>query len=318
MTGEELRARHEANLRTVYAVRQAERPDGLTASSVLGCSSYAARTLLGQPKGDSADFWRALRGIYTHTGLADDFASVDPGFVDGRKVGRFTWDPGQGLPVITGEFDYELDDVLCEAKTRTKAQCRWYKDHGPDPQESAQAAIAAEARGKPHAAIIYLPTDGGWEEAVVCMVDVPHWTREAREWLYRVDVRGEYQELVDSGVPAYRAFQQVIDPVPRDKPVSWCRLLCGYAKTCRGDYVMPDTLELLDPVMRTAAQEAEHWRQVRLDAEKREKAAKSRLVHAEGVVHDDGPGSLRVKQSKVPASAGRRESIRTLVERRDE
>lgn len=328
MNADAVLARLAADLQVSYAMRQADRPSGLTASSVGGCMSYAARTLLNEPLGDSADFWRAQRGTYVHNGLADDLAAVDPGFVDGRRAGRFTWEPGGGLPPITGEFDLILapptgtgsvtPPVLVEVKTRSRDECRWHADHGASPQESMQAAMAAEALGVPLASVVYVPTDAGWEEAAACMVDVDHWAAEARAWLFQVDVRREYEGLVERGTPPDRAFRQVIDPVPRDKPVSWCRLLCPRVKACRGDYETPTDLEIADPVLREAAAQAAHWRQVRLDAARLEQAALSQVRHAEGTVHDDKPGEVRVRQQHVAPKAGRRGHTRTVVERRPE
>ncbi len=318
VTGDRLRARLEADLRVAYAMRQAERPDGLTASSVGGCQSYAARTLLAEPKGDSADILRALRGTWTHDGLADELAQVDPGFVDGREAGRFTWSPGGGLPVVTGEFDFLLDGVAVEVKTRSRNECRWHADHGPDPQHAMQAATAAHSVPGARAdlaAVVYLPTDGGWEEAVVCVVDVPHWLREAAAWLHQVDVRGEYEALVAHGREPVEARRQVLDPVPRDAPFSWCQMLCPYFKPCRGDYVPPADMEIPDPVVRQAALEAERWRQVRLDAKRREDAARSRLTHVEGTVHD-GDEVVRVAQKEVKPGPGRRGSRTPAVTRR--
>lgn len=315
MTADELRARILTDLRVAYAVTQADRPDGLTASMLGGCLSYGARTLLAEPKGQSTDVLRALRGTYVHNGMADDLAMVEPEFTDGREQGRFTWDPGEGLPVITGAFDFGIAGVMVDAKTRSRNECRWHADHGPDPNESMQVAVAAETEGYALAAIAYLPTDAGEEEVVVCMVDVAHWTAEARHWLRQVDVRDEYQGLIERGVSPEEARRRVLDSVPRDKPFSWCTLLCERLAACRGDYLAPADLEILDPVMREAAAEAEHWRQVRLDAGRREAAAKSKIDHVEGNV-TAGDEELRVTQTVVKPTAGRRGYKRTQVERR--
>ena len=316
-TADELRARIEADLLTAHAIRQAERPTGLTASSVGGCPQYAARELLGVPQDSEGEFFRGLRGTWVHDGLADDLALVDPEFTDGR-TGRFTWRPGGGLPDITGAGDFALGDVSYEVKTRPKTECRWHADHGPDPQHAMQAAIDAEANGRTEAAVAYLPTDAGWEEAVVCVIDVAHWTAEARFWLEQVDVRAEYQAMIDRGTRREVALARVLDPVPRDTPLSWCTLFCGHFKDCRGDYIAPADLEIQDPVIRQAAQEAEHWRRVRLDAKAKETAAKSRLTHAEGRVSApaDGGAPIDVRHQDVDDKPGRRGHTKTVITRR--
>lgn len=331
MTPDDLLGRLAADLGVARALRQADRPDGLTASSLGHCQSYAARTLLDEPKGESSDTWRALRGHYLHSGLADDLALVDPGFVDGRKAGRFTWQPGAGLPVITGEYDFIFappvdtgsiePPVLIEMKTRSRNECRWFAYHGPDPQQSMQASVAAEALGVPLAAVLFMPVEGGLEEASAHLVDVAHWTAEARAWLWQVDVRAEYQALRDRGVPADQARERVLDPVPRDKPFTWCELLCERFKTCRGSYLPPPDLEIPDPTIRAAAKAAVFHRERRLWHEKQEAAAKSMLRAVEGTVHD-GPvigepdGEVRVTQQHVKPKDGRRGHTRTKVERR--
>lgn len=317
MSPEELRTRLAADFLTAYAMQQAERPPGLTASRLLGCSSAAARVLLNQPQGNSNDVYRGLRGGWAHDGLSDDLAEVDPGFTDGR-IERFTWDPGGGLPVITGAADFLLDGIPIEIKNRPKAECRWHADHGADPQHAAQVASAAAARDAKQAFVVYLPTDGGASEIAVCEVDVARWLRETVHWLHRIDVRDEVARAVEQGVPRDRAVEQAIDPIPREPSVQWCREFCGFVKACRGDYRQPEDLEIADPVVREAAAAAEMWRQVRLDAEKREKAAKSKLTHAEGTVHDDKGEPVRVTQHKVDAKPGRRGHTRTVVERRPE
>lgn len=317
MTPEDLRARLLAAMRVSYAEQQAERPDGITASMILGCHSYGARKLLSQPEQSSADVWRAHRGTALHEYLFDLLAGIDPGFVDGRTE-RFTWNPGRGLPEITGAFDFALDDVLVELKTAPKTECRFRADHGAEPQHAGQVSVAATALGYERAAVVYLPTDSGAEEIAVCPVDVAHWTKEAVSWLERVDVRDDITSRIVDGMSRQEATRRTLDEVPRDKPVSWCRLLCPYVSACRGDYTTPVDLEIPDPTMRTAAQEAEHWRQIRLDAGRREEAAKAMLRHVEGVVHDDGEGVLRVDKRPVAPSKGRRGYVATTVERRPE
>lgn len=317
MNADQLLARLEADLLTAHILRQAERPTGgLTASRLLGCSSAAARILLREPEGSTGDFYRGLRGTWTHDGLADDLARVDPGFTDGRGE-RFTWDPGGGLPVITGEADFFLDENACEVKTRPKAECRWHADHGPDPQHAAQVSAAAAAKNFRGAFVVYLPTDAGLSEVAVCEVDVAHWLRETVHWLHRVDVRDEVEEAVRRGTPREQAVRQALDPIPREPAVTWCREFCPFAGPCRGDYSAPEDAEILDPVVRLAAEEASRWRDVRLDAERREKAAKSRLAHAEGRVTPAGEGgALDVRQTPVAATEKRRGHVKTTVTRR--
>lgn len=318
MTADELLARLTADLRTAHAVRQSERPDdGLTASMLLGCSSAGARALLRQPGSEGSDIYRALRGIWTHDGINADLAVVDPGFEDGGKE-RFTWDPGGGLPVVTGAGDAVIDGVMIEWKSRPKAECRWHADHGADPQHAAQVSAKAATDGATQAFVVYLPTDAGIEEIAVCEVDIRHWLTEAVHWLHRIDVRDEVDRMERQGVSRQEAIQRAVDPIPREPQVQWCRMFCPWAGPCRGDYRPPEDVEIQDPVVRAAAVEAEHWRSVRLDAEKREKAAKSRLTHAEGTVHDDKGDPVRVRQSGTDATAGRRASKKVLVERRPE
>lgn len=315
MTPDEVRARLAAGLRVAHTVRNADRPGGLTASRLLGCTSAAARILLAEPEGAENDVYRGARGTWMHAGLADDLASVDPGFTDGRGR-RFAWTPGGGLPSITGEYDFLLDQAVCEAKTRPRTECRWHADHGAAPDHSAQVAVAATAKGLTEAFVVYLPTDAGWDEVAICPVDVGHWTTEVRLWLGRADVRAEVDAAVERGTPRQRAVERVLDSVPRDQPVQWCREFCRFAGACRGDYEPPADLEIPDPVMREAAVEAEHWRQVRLDAGRREEAAKSQITHVAGVVHV-GPGEVvKVEQQKVEAKGGRRGHVRTKVDRR--
>lgn len=317
-TADELRARIEAGLRVAHLSRNAERPEGLTASSIGGCSMYAGRTLLQMPeRSRPGDFWRALRGHYIHEGLADDLALCDPEFTDGRD-GRFTWDPGGGFPPITGAADFALGKVIIEAKTRSRDECRWHADHGPDPQHCIQVAQGAHALGYDEAAVLYLPTDAGWEEAVVCMVDIPAALREAAHWLDRVDVRADYDRMVSRGIPPERARERALADLPREPHVYWCRMFCGHFSDCRGDYVPSPALYIQDPVLRAAAQEADHWREIRLDAGRREKAAKARLEEArvQGRVETppDEP-DIKVDRRPVEPKPGRRGHTKIVVER---
>lgn len=315
MNADDVRARLLADFQVAHMVRQAERPDGLTASSIGGCSQYAARELLGVPQGTEGDFWRGLRGTYVHDGMADDLARVDPEFVDCRTRPRYTWQPGWGLPPITGAGDFAVGGVWVEAKTRSRDECRWHADHGPDPQHAMQASIGAEAEGHTEAAVAYFPVEGGWEEVSVHMVNVAHWTNEARLWLERANPLPEYQEMIDRGASRERALAQVLDPIPREPQVNWCRMFCGHFKDCRGDYVAPADLEIPDPLVREAVAEAARWRDVRLDAEKREKAAKAMITHAEGRVSTTEE-AIDVRQQHVAGSDERRGHTKTVVTRR--
>lgn len=314
MTPDDLRARLEAAMRTAYALKQADRPEGLTASAVGGCHSYGARKVMRQPESATGDVWRALRGYFVHAGLFDLLAEVDPGFRDGRGE-RFTYTGRDGLPV-TGELDFALDGTLVEAKCRNRTECRFHADHGASPGHAMQVSVAAVAEGYSEAYVVYLPMDGGLEEAAFCQVDVTHWHGEAQAWLERVDVRDDVAALGARGTPEREAVRRVLDGVDRDAPsLWWCQTLCCFAKDCRGDYVAPLSLEIPAPELRTAAHWAEHWRQVRLDAEKREAAAKEMLRHVEGVV-TEGDVELWVRQQQVPAGKGRRAHVRTVVEKR--
>lgn len=306
MTPDDLRARLLANLRVHYAEQTAERPDGLTASRLLGCRSYAARKLLGQPEASSHDVWRAERGTAIHEYLSDLLAEIDPGFVDGRTE-RFSWDPGHGLPVITGAFDFALDGTLVELKTASRASCRWAADHGADPQHCAQVAVAAQALGYREACVLYVPTDAGADEIVVVPVEVDFWADQARSWL------GQLPHQVD--VTDAAAVQHELDTMPdawRDKPLSWCRNLCAYMKTCRGDFEADEDKEITDPVMRTAAKEADRLGEMLRELKAEHAAAKEKLAHAAGVVHGEDK-VLRVQQQVVAPSGSRRGSVRTVV-----
>lgn len=314
LNADELRSRLTAAFKVEYATRQADRPPGLTASSVGGCSSYAARKILGQPERTSGDVWRSLRGIALHDFVLDLLALHDPGFEDGRK-GRFTWDNAR-LPV-TGELDFAVDGVCVELKFRDRDTCRFHADHGAKPQEAMQVAVAAVAKGCTEAFVVHMPTNGGLEEMAVSVVDVAHWHREALAWLERVDVRSEVAGLVERGIPRRDAERRVLDTVPREMPLSWCNLFCSFRQDCRGDYAPPVEMEIPDPTMRTAAQEAEYWRRIRLEAEKKEAAAKAILRHVEGTVHTDGDEHLRVSQQAVAPTPKRRGYVATKVERRE-
>lgn len=317
MTPDDIRARLHADFRVAHALSNADRPAGLTASRLLGCPSQAARILLQQPPGTENDVYRGLRGKWMHDGLNDDLALVDPGFTDGRKE-RFTWDPGGGLPVVTGAYDLLLDGVPVEIKTAAKEVCRWHADHGARPEHAAQVSAAAVAVKATQAFVVYLPNDAGFDEIAVCEVDPHHWARETVQWLHRVDVRHEVEAAVERGTPRDRAVAQALDPIPREPPVAQCRMMCPWVQACRGDYVIPPDLEVLDPTIRKAAAELEHWRDIRLNAEKKEKAAKAVLAHAEGVVHDEQPDPLRIEQRHVEAKPGRRGHTKTVVTRRPE
>lgn len=319
MNADEVRARLLADLQVTHMVSDAARPGGLTASKLLGCSSQAARILLDEPGTPARDAYRGLRGGWLHSGLNDSLASVDPGFTDGRHE-RFVWSPGSGLPDVSGEADFYFDGVPIEVKSRPKSECRWHQDHGPDPAHAAQVSAAAAAKGTQQAFVAYLPTDGSADEIAVCEVDPGHWLRETVMWLQRVDVRDEVAEAVAAGVPRERAVAQTLDVIPREPSVQWCREFCVFARTCRGDYVPSETVEIADPVIRLAAQEAAHWRDVRLDAQRREAAAKSRLTHAEGHVSatPDEEESLDVRQQHIAATEGRRGHTRTVISRRPE
>lgn len=315
MTPDELRARLLAALRVEQAERQAGRPAGLTASAILGCHSYGARKLVEEPEASSSDVLRSWRGMALHEAMGDTLARLDPDFRDGRTE-RFTWDPGNGLPIITGAFDFALADMLVELKTSDRDICRRRADHGAEPQHAAQVSVAATALGYAQAAVVYLPTDAGEDDLAVCPVDVAHWTREAVSWLERIDVRADITQLIERGVPVQEATRRVLDGVDRDKPYSWCSLICGMFKDCRGDYGPPPDLEITDPDMRAAALDAVALRERRL-ADRKEAAAKAVLRHVEGVVHD-GEGVVRVSQQVVAPSGKRRGFVRTTVERRSE
>lgn len=314
MTPEDLLARLKADLSVSYAVAQSERPEGLTASRLLQCSQAGARALLNVPQGTGSDVYRGQRGQWLHDGLSDALALVDPGFTDGRTE-RFTWDPGGGLPVITGAYDFLLDGVPVEVKSRPRDECRWHADHGAKPEHAAQVAAAAAAVNSREAFVLYLPTDADLTEAAACPVDVPTALREAVLWLHRIDVRDEVAEMVASGVPRDRAVARVLDPIPREPPVRWCYLFCGYAKDCRGTYVPPADLEIADPVVRQAVQEYESLRQERLALEKKEAAAKAMLEHAEGRV-SEGDTTLELRHPTVADKPGRRGHAKTTVTRR--
>lgn len=315
MNADDLRARLEAGFYVAHVAIQAERPEGLTASRLVFCSSAAARILLRQKAAQEGDYFRGLRGGWLHDGMFDSLAAVDPGFTDGRKE-RFTWDPGGGLPVITGAYDFLLDGIPVEVKTRPRDECRWHTDHGPAPEHCAQVAAAAAAVGAQQAFVIYLPVDSGIEEMAVCEVDVRHWLRETVLWLHRIDVRDEVEAAVEQGVPRERAVERALDPIPREPAVQWCRMFCGYAKSCRGDYVPPEDLEIADPVVRMAVQEYESLRNQRLALEKKEAAAKSKLEHAAGRVSVPGEAPIDLRHPTVPDRPGRRGHTKTTVTRR--
>jgi len=315
VNADDLTARLAADFRVAHALRNADRPAGLTASRVGGCLSLAARVLLEEPEGSEGDTFRAWRGSALHGALNDMLAEVDPGFADQRGR-RFAWQvPGSDL-VITGETDFLLDGIPVEMKTRSRNECRWHQDHGAAPDHAMQVSIAASAIGAEQAFVLYLPGEGGLEESAVCEVDVGHWTREAAMWVEQADVRAEVEPLLAQGLNLAEARHRVLDSVPRDMPVRWCLSFCRFVSACRGDYAAPVDLEIPDPTMRAAALEAEHWRQVRLDAARREEAAKAMIRHVDGVVHVTPDEVVKVSQQVVGPTAERRGSKRTVVERR--
>lgn len=230
--------------------------------------------------------------------------------------------PTASVPVQCVEVDSSDHLYLCGEQmvpthnTRSRNECRWHQDHGAAPDHAMQVSIAASALGAEQAFVLYLPGEGGLEESAVCEVDVGHWTREAAMWLEQADVRAEIEPLLAQGLNLAEARHRVLDSVPRDMPVRWCLSFCRYVGSCRGDYEAPLDLEIPDPTMRAAALEAERWRQVRLDAARREEAAKAMVRHVDGVVHVTPDEVVKVTQQVVGPTAERRGSKRTVVERR--
>jgi hypothetical protein len=267
----------------------ADRPDGLTLSSLGWCRSYAVRVLRREPvDGDREDArWGGMRGTMLHAGLEDVVQRVRPGW---DTEWRVTWRP-PGLPPLTGRYDLLADGVMVDYKTKTSAECRALAKSlarlRDEPSLAASPFVAqpcmqvtalAEATGATQGFLVLVPTDSLYFSDWRCAeVDITYWSGLALSWY------GEVWEFANSAEPT--------DDVPRDVPAQVCAVMCDRWRTCREGYVQYE--HLTDPLQQQAAWDLHDARARRKAAQADVDAATTLLGPATAVTVDER-GTLRV------------------------
>lgn len=253
-------------------------------SELGGCRSAIGYRLTGAWESDATDTWRAIVGTAMHDWLTE---------LRGKAFPHLEYDHHVSYRGTGGHPD-EVDPVadrVAEWKFPRLSTSRLWRD---DPEAFAAKRMQAHgyAAGLVDAGILtpactvvvcVMPVDGTYED---------WWTHEEPFDRAIADQGAARREQVEAMIAADQ-------PLPRDKPFTWCEQFCEFFTMCRGATPAPENEPITDPELAAAGRQyGELLEQIR-PLEQRKKALATELRGHRGVIGDPDAGDAwRVAMTK--------------------
>ena len=202
-------------------------------SEVGGCRAYLGYRLEGAWASDETDSWAAQRGTAIHEYLER--------IITGPGVRTEIDTEYRGIP---GHADIVTETAVWDLKTTSKASSRLWAS---DPSLLRQKRVQAHGYAAGLVDAGELPAD-----ATVGLIIIPVDGMFADWWAYEEPFD---RDLADEGadrLDQVRALMAAGEPLPRDKPLNWCRNWCPFVSMCRTPDDAEAGEEITDPELAAA------------------------------------------------------------------
>lgn len=258
------------------AARDRSKQTHVGMSELGGCRSAIGYRLMGAWESDTTDTWRAIVGTAMHDWLTDTRGKAFPHLEYHHHVEY------RGTPGHPDEVD-PVANRVAEWKFPRLSTSKLWQD---DPEAFAPKRMQAHGYAAALVEAGVLVEEGLEVVVAVMPVDGTY-----DDWWTHVEPFD--RAIADAGPDRRDEVQGMLDrdePLPRDKPYTWCEQFCEWFTMCRGATPAPENEPITDPEIAAAIRGYGEVLEALRPLDKRKKALAVEIRGMRGVVGDPAQG----------------------------